>query len=290
METPKCLVCCSTSSVPCLSLNVPTGKITYFQCPECSLVFQDPQAPFKAEDIYNAQYIQKRSQDPENINTTLPREKTAEHYYQWVEQYVAKGNLLEVGCATGLALKVAQSKGWNVFGIEVNKEAAQIANQVLKADVVKSGHLNDTMFPDNYFSLIALFDVIEHIPHPVEFLSVLHKKTAPGGHILFLTPDVDTLSFKLLKEKWPHFVQEHLVLLSAKSMNRLLKESGFTPKARGWATKHISIDMLRTHAAHHPNTLLYKPISWVLGAIPGLKKAIIPFNLGEMFVLAEKIH
>ena len=124
---------------------------------------------------------------------------------------------MEVGCATGLALKVAQTQGWKVFGVEVNEQAALMAKDVLKADVVRVGHLSDGMFPDNYFSLVTLFDVIEHIPHPVEFMSLLHKKMAPGSHILFVTPDIDTLSFKVLKEKWPHFVQEHLVLFSQKA-------------------------------------------------------------------------
>jgi len=219
----------------------------------------------------------------------LPREKTAEHYYRWVEKFVNKGNLLEVGCATGLALKIAQNQGWKVFGIEVNAKAASIANDVLKADVVRTGHLNHAMFPDEHFSLITLFDVIEHIPHPVDFLSILHKKIAPGGSILFVTPNIDTLSFKLLKEKWPHFVQEHLVLFSPSSMKRLLKETGFRPVAHGWATKYISIEMLKTHAEHHPNTRLYKPISWILSKTPFISQAVFPFNLGEMYFLAEKI-
>mgnify|MGYP003394476485 FL=1 len=287
MSTPSCLVCCAKQPAHCLTLPASTGKIAYFRCPECSLVFQDPRVSFKEEEIYNADYIQKRSQDPGNLNIATPREKTAEHYYRWIEKFVTKGNLLEVGCATGLALKVAQKKGWNVFGVEVNAKAALVANEVLKADVVRVGNLNDGMFPDKHFTLITLFDVIEHIPHPVEFLSLLHKKMAPGGSILFVTPNVDTLSFKILKEKWPHFVQEHLLLYSPKSMDRLLKETGFVPKAHGWATKYISIEMLRTHAQHHPNAL-YKYISWILGKTPGLAQAVFPFNLGEMFVLAQK--
>jgi 2-polyprenyl-3-methyl-5-hydroxy-6-metoxy-1,4-benzoquinol methylase len=289
MPNPSCLVCSSKRSDHCLNLQTPAGKITYFRCPECSLIFQAPGISFKEEDIYNADYIQKRSQNPDNLDTARSRKKTAEHYYHWVEKFVNKGNLLEVGCATGLALKVAQDHGWKVFGVEVNEKAASLAKDVLKEDVIKVGNLNNDMFPDEYFSLITLFDVIEHIPHPVEFLSILHKKTAPGGSILFVTPNIDTLSFKILKEKWPHFVQEHLALFSPQSMDRLLKETGFMPKAHGWATKYISIKMLRTHSEHHPNAFFYKPISWILGKIPFMGQTIFPFNLGEMFVLAEKI-
>jgi len=159
---------------------------------------------------------------------------------------------------------------------------------VLKDDVVRVGNLHDGMFPDNYFSLITLFDVIEHIPHPVEFMSLLNKKMAPGGSILFVTPDVNTLSFKTLKEKWPHLVEEHLLLFSRQSMDRLLKETGFTLKEYGWATKYISIEMLKTHAAQHPNVLFYRPISWILGLVSNFYKGVIPFNIGEMYVLAEK--
>ena len=289
MPILTCPVCSSKKSNPCLTLQTSTGKIAYFRCPECSLVFQDPGVFFKEEDIYNADYIQKRSQDPANINIARARKKTAQHYYHWVEKLVNKGNLLEVGCATGLSLKVAQDLGWKVFGVEINEKAASIARDVLKANVVRAGHLNNEMFLDEYFSFVTLFDTIEHIPHPIEFLSILHKKIAPGGSILFVTPNVDTLSFKILKSKWPHFVQEHILLYSPKSMGRLLKETGFMPKAHGWATKYISIEMLKTHSEHHPNACFYKPISWLLGKTPFLAQAVFPFNLGEMFVLAQKI-
>ena len=289
MSLPSCLVCSAKGSTHCLTLQTSTQQIAYFRCPECSLIFQDPGISVKQENIYNADYNQKRSQDPGNLNTTRPREKTARHYYRWVEKFVSKGNLLEVGCATGLSLKVAQNQGWKVFGVEVNEQAALIANGLLKADLVRVGHLNNDMFPDEYFSLVTLFDVIEHIPHPIEFLSILHKKIAPGGCILFVTPNVDTLSFKILKNKWPHFVQEHPLLYSPKSMDRLLKETGFLPKAHGWATKYISIEMLKTHSEHHPNAAFYKPISRLLEKTPFLTKTIFPFNLGEMFVLAKKI-
>ncbi len=287
MPAPLCLVCRSTTSIHCLDLKISGGKVPYFRCQECTLVFQDPATPFKAEEIYNAEYIQKRSQDPRAPHTTRPREKTAEHYYRWVEKFTSKGTLLEVGCATGIALKVARKRGWKVSGVEVNEQAALVAKEVLNDDVVKAGHLHDKMFPDKHFSLITLFDVIEHIPDPVKFLALLHKKTAPGGHIFLLTPDVDTLSFKIMKEKWPHFVQEHLALFSRKSMQRLLKESGFAPKTHGWGTKYISMEMLKTHAEHHPSPL-YKSIGWILGKTPG-SRIVFPFNMGEMFILAQKI-
>lgn len=288
MPTPICLICFNPNPTRCLTLKTAGGAIAYFRCPACGLVFQDPNAEFNEQAIYNADYIKKRSQDPNNLTIARPRIKTAEHYYRWVDQFVTKGNLLEIGCATGLALKVAQEKGWQVYGVEVNGPAAAVACDVLKADVVRVGNLNDQMFPDGHFSLVTLFDVIEHIPHPLEFMKTLSKKIAPGGHILFVTPSVDTMSFKLLKEKWPHFVQEHLLLYSPKSIARLLSATGFKLNAHGWATKYISIGMLKTHADNHPNTRLYKPISSILGLMPAINQAVIPFNLGEMYVLAEK--
>lgn len=286
---PKCLVCQTDTSIHSLILKTTGGDIKYFRCPDCSLVFQDPTADFSAEEIYNADYIHKRSQDPENLTISKPREKTAEYYYEWVKKFAPKGNLLEIGCATGIALKVAQQKGWKVFGVEVNPEAARIANGVLNVDVVRTGFLSPAMFPDQTFSLVTLFDVIEHIPNPVEFISIIHQLTAPGGHILFVTPDIDTLSFKLLKNKWPHFVQEHLALFSPKSMDKLLTATGFRTKTHGWARKYLSLGMLKTHAEHHPNRSLYGPISRILGTFPAISQSAFPFNLGEMYLLAEKI-
>ncbi|MBF0489399.1 MAG: class I SAM-dependent methyltransferase [Candidatus Omnitrophica bacterium] len=286
MLIPSCFVCSGKQCISSLAIQTAAGEIPYFQCSDCSLIFQDPGVSFKESEIYNADYILKRSQDPGNLNISRPREKTAEHYYTWVEKFVPKGNLLEIGCATGIALKVAKNHGWNVFGVEVNEQAATVARKLLGSDVIRVGNFNNDMFPDEYFSLITLFDVLEHIPHPVEFLTLLHKKLAPGGSILFVTPTIDSLSFKILKEKWPHFVQEHLLLYSTKSINQLLTTTHFLPKKHGWAIKYLSIEMLKTHCEHHPQTFFYKPIRWLLRLAP---TGVIPFNVGEMFVFAQKI-
>ncbi len=284
----SCPVCRANQYAPCLTLQTTNEKISYFKCTVCSLIFQDPTVFFKAEEIYNEDYILRRSQDTINPNITRAREQTAEHYFHWVEQFIPKGNLLEVGCATGVALKVAQNRGWKVFGVEINEKAAQMAKELIKTDVIQVGNLNDNMFPNEFFSLVTLFDVIEHIPQPVDFLKLLWKKIIPGGGILFVTPNINTLSFTILKEKWPHFVQEHLLLYSPQSMNQLLKETGFSAKEQGWAKKYISLEMLRRHSESHPH-VFYKSIGALLSCMPALEKKVFPFNVGEMFVFAQKV-
>jgi len=125
VSTPSCFVCSSKQCFPSLTIQTPAGKVPYFRCSECSLIFQDPTS-FDETKIYNADYILKRSQDPDDIHIAGP-EKKLQNITTVGLKIGTKGNLLEVGCATGIALKVAQNHEWNVFGVEVNEQAANIA-------------------------------------------------------------------------------------------------------------------------------------------------------------------
>ena len=44
-------------------------------------------------------------------------------------------------------------------------------------------------FPEETFDVVTMFDVLEHVPDPLAFLSVARRALKPGGHFYF---DVNT--------------------------------------------------------------------------------------------------
>src|SRR3990172_2581634 len=61
--------------------------------------------------------------------------------------------LLDVGCGTGAFLRVAKSAGWDVTGIEPNKDAVKYASEKFDLNIIQ-GALNYDTFGLETFNLI----------------------------------------------------------------------------------------------------------------------------------------
>jgi 2-polyprenyl-3-methyl-5-hydroxy-6-metoxy-1,4-benzoquinol methylase len=263
---------------------------TYNRCNNCSFVFLDKNISFPEEEkLYSGDYIRERGHDRPDSSLWKAKEATAHQYLSLLEKHISKGNLLDIGCSTGITLKVARDRGWSVYGVEVNESAAAFAREVLNIGNVKIGRLSNEMFPDEFFSAVLMFDVIEHIHPPLEFIQILRNKIKPSGLLLIITPNIDSISAKLLKTKWPHLFPEHVCLYSPKSIRFLLEKHGFSVLKTGWAKKFATIDMIRRHLECHSNVLLSKPLLTLLNALTVFEHVVFPLNIGEMFVLARKL-
>jgi 2-polyprenyl-3-methyl-5-hydroxy-6-metoxy-1,4-benzoquinol methylase len=103
----------------------------------------------------------------------------------------AISEVLEIGFGNGSFLAYCAARGWNVVGTEQDTELLRIGTAsgftVHPADYLSS-------LPDRSFDLIAMFDVLEHIPQDamVDFLSTLEHKIRVGGAILFRFPNSDS--------------------------------------------------------------------------------------------------
>ncbi len=265
---------------------LPMPGFLYFRCSSCSLVFLDLNDHIEDKNLYSLEYIQKRGHDLLESRIVKAKEETARHYFSLAEKFAPKGDLLEVGCSTGIMLKVAQQRGWHVHGIEINASAASMAAESLGVATILDKEISDDMFPGKSFSLIVLFDVIEHISDPVKFMDAIKKKLAPQGFVLFVTPDINSLSFNLLKSNWPHLMPEHTRLYSRESMNALFERTGFKAVKYGWAGKHVTAEILRRHLECHPHILFSQLLQALLKSTPLLNEAVFPFNVGELYAIA----
>lgn len=263
---------------------------SYKKCNHCSLVFLDKDfTPAPAENnIYNQDYIEKRGHDALNSNIAKAKNITAVHYLNLLEKLIPKGNLLEIGCSTGITLKAAEASGWRVYGVEINQAAIDIARERLNIQTIKLGPLNQKMFIDNFFSAVLMFDVLEHLRYPLTHIEIVRNKLKQRGLVLIITPNINSLSAKLLKDKWPHLFLEHVCLYSPKSLQYLLERNGFKIIKMSWAVKFVSLNMITYHLKNHPHLLFSKPLLFILSRLKLFENIIFPLNIGEICVLAEK--
>ena len=92
-----------------------------------------------------------------------------------------------------------------------------------------SGTIKDVKaYNGECFSVITMWDVIEHISNPIMAISKASELLEDGGIIAINTPDSGSLFAKVLGKKWHLIVPpEHLFLFDKKNMEDLLKKQGF---------------------------------------------------------------
>ncbi len=95
--------------------------------------------------------------------------------------------ILEMGCGTGSNIPLLRSFG-QVDAVEPDDPARAFASQRTGL-AIKGGLLPDGVdLADGAYDLIAMLDVLEHIPGDAEALAALLPKLAEGGRILVTVP------------------------------------------------------------------------------------------------------
>ncbi|EKD49274.1 MAG: ubiquinone/menaquinone biosynthesis methylase-like protein, partial [uncultured bacterium] len=129
--------------------------------------------------------------------STFPREKRNH------------GKILDVGTGSGFYLKQVKKLGWNVYGVDINAQAAKIANR--NGLNVFCGELADAKYPNNFFDLIRISMVLEHVHSPREYINEAYRVLKPGGLLGISVPNIGGYTAHLYKEKWAILdVPQHL--------------------------------------------------------------------------------
>ncbi|AUJ49883.1 methyltransferase [Brachyspira hyodysenteriae] len=166
----KCYLCDYEGYMKIKS-NVNGRNILY--CPNCTLEFMSPQtSDEELNKIYSAKNYPTCSFD-NGINEnpiTLMKRKTFNEVLKKILPYCNYGNLLDIGCSSGLLLEEAKSFGFDTYGIEISEYASNIAKKRIGSNRIHSGTLETSNFNKNFFNVITMIDVIEHVRNPIETL------------------------------------------------------------------------------------------------------------------------
>lgn len=103
----------------------------------------------------------------------------------------AKINVLEIGCDCGVnLLEVKRRYPYaNIYGVEINKKAAEIASHIAKVEV---GNIEDKKigFEDVKFDYIMFGDVLEHLRDPAGTIRYCRELLKEDGRIFACIPNV----------------------------------------------------------------------------------------------------
>ena len=201
------------------------------RCKECGFVYVFPTPP---KDTllknYNKEYYEPwiKTQDK-------ARQKLWEWRLKKVERLKEKGLLLDVGCGDGTFLNKAKENGWQVRGTEISEYAVKYIKGTFGIDV-NLGVLRQASFPDDFFDVVTLWHVLEHVDDPLDSLKETHRVLKRNGVLIVAVPNlyrrVYNMAYMLTRFKRPRVFSQydreiHIFHFSKSTLKRILEEAGF---------------------------------------------------------------
>jgi SAM-dependent methyltransferase len=135
-------------------------------------------------------------------------------------------SLFEIGCAYGFFLETASTRFQCAAGIDISAEAVAYGRNTLGVDARVGDYIEHHLAtrPD----VVCLWDTIEHLRAPDEYIAKVGRDIAPGGILAITTGDIGSLNARLRGPRWRLIhPPTHLHYFSADTLRRLLERNGF---------------------------------------------------------------
>ncbi len=148
--------------------------------------------------------------------------------------------VLDVGCAEGKVGYLLKEEGRAAFvaGLEVNKEAADVASRyidyVICADA-ESLQLTPAIVSNMTFDYILFGDVLEHLNDPWKLLNKVKSLLKPNGQIIISIPNVRHITVVgplFIRGRWTYRSEgildiKHLRFFTRLTAHEMIEEAGY---------------------------------------------------------------
>lgn len=191
------------------------------------------------------------------------------------------GRILEVGAGTG-SFGAMLVQEYDYVGIDLSDANARHARgsgvQVYRCPLSRYVNLGAP------FDAVVLFRVFEYLPDPHDALARIRELLKPGGYLLMVTPDTESLSGTLsttrwLNEKFP----DHLILYSRSALVEILERSGFEITSAGAFVEYREHERLEANASRFG-----KAVQWAVKMPLAILPDPLPLSGGEIRVVARR--
>jgi SAM-dependent methyltransferase len=236
-----CPVCSSRSITAHLSIPNDEQALALRRCTACDFIFAAPAGSDR--DRHGADYHAQRWSTRDSIADAASLARLLEFWWRRLGWQPGM-RLLEVGCAEGRLLEVAQAMGFVARGIDVSDVFVdRWRERALTARVATPERLAAGLAQP--FDIIVARQVIEHVADPVSFLEACASMLAPHGTCLIETGDARSAQARVLGRRWNYWIPpggpgSHISFLGRRSAAALAARAGLrlvesVPSFRHWS-------------------------------------------------------
>lgn len=205
----KTCIICNTNFTNIIVRKIQSKRNSeMIECPVCKHIFDSNQEPSQSYNDNQKQcsIVEKYSvarqhlclgENGEILNGRQYGEifgnriKFAQFYFDKLYNEASISNrslrMLDIGCGASGSLKFFNDIGFEVFGIDTDKEALNF-----QQTICPQAHLKLGFFPEINFNkkmdIVLAFHVLEHIPNPSKFLQHIYDACAEPALLLFEVP------------------------------------------------------------------------------------------------------
>lgn len=203
-----------------------------YQCDECGSVYLNPRPDVSEfERIYPSEYhsLEFTGEAFSFVHRVRSRLE-AKRLLEYCKGAPQGARILDVGCGDGFHLELLRRYGddsWVLEGVDVDRRAVEAA--WVRGLAVHHGDLAHTELSEDAYDVVYTLQTVEHVANPAEFLRSINRILKPGGRLVVVTDNTESLDFTYFKSHYwggYHFPR-HWNLFNRSSLGRLARDSGF---------------------------------------------------------------
>jgi SAM-dependent methyltransferase len=210
-EVIGCSLCGDDRLQPLFTPEGRNGKWRYHvvRCPNCGFLYRHPGIrPERLGELYAGRY--------DKFLTGRYARKRQRRYRMVMAAFV----------------ELAHERGFDGYGVDLSPSSVERARQRPGGRNAYFGApLDVPEIAAGGFDVITLWSVMAHLPRPIDDLRMLRGLLAPGGALLILTVNANSLRLKAERDEWNGFTPNHLKFFSPSTLALALEQAGFRATA-----------------------------------------------------------
>ncbi|MFT3852352.1 MAG: class I SAM-dependent methyltransferase [Ilumatobacteraceae bacterium] len=182
--------------------------------------------------------------------------------------------LVDVGCASGYVLEAARDKGWEAIGVEVVPEMADRARAKGFEVVPQLADVGKRV------SALCMFQVLEHLPDPLQSLRQAGELAADGAVLLCETWDASSRIARVMGNRWQQLSPPSVMwVFERTSSDAMLQRAGWRLADWRRASKSISVGWGAGLVVARLPSPFARPARAVLRPLGGVR---LTYGLGDL--------
>lgn len=211
------------------------NRFSIVRCSTCSLLYLNPR-PCLSEiskiypDEYSAYHFSNIRNPMIRRARNFMQSKKAYRILKCVADSTDTPRILDIGCGSPALLTLirdASKKEVKLYGNDFNPEIIRSIREAGFEAI--EGNFESVDWPERYFDVIVMNQVIEHLFDIVGVLNKIYKLLKNNGTLFIETPSEEGLDARLFKNKhWGGYhVPRHLAVFNPSTIENTLRRCGF---------------------------------------------------------------